>query len=250
MLTEAVIPFDERRDFISLKDEKAMIAFAVEHWIHSARRAIQQKGRFAVALSGGSTPKAIYRALAETKEVEWEKVFLFWSDERAVPPTHPESNYYMAMEAGLKQVSIPKSQIFRMVAEEKIEKNAKEYEEKIRHNLGSSLFDLVMLGMGEDGHTASLFPGTEALRIEDRLATSNFAGPKKGWRMTLTFPCLEQSAHLAIYAAGKKKGITLAQVLTASIDSPWPASRLGTPSRKALWILDQEAANELSLLES
>lgn len=242
MLKDQIVSFDERRDLFIAQDHKSAIAFAVEHWIHTAQRSIQQRGRFAVALSGGSTPKAIYQALVQKNvPLDWSKVWLFWSDERSVPPHHPDSNYKMAMEA-FSQVPIPPNQIFRMEAESNIEQRATEYEEKIKHYLDKHLFDLVMLGVGEDGHTASLFPKTAALAIEDHLVVPNFIPEMNTWRMTLTFPCIHTSSHIAIYALGPSKQTIIPQVLQAAIQSPFPASRLGTPDRKVLWILDPDAA--------
>lgn len=231
---------DARRDYVIPGDTQKTIDFAVEHWIHSAERSIQQRGRFTVALSGGSTPKAIYEKLVQ-KKLDWSKIWLFWSDERAALPNHPDSNYHMAMES-FNKVAIPPSQIFRMVAEKNIEREAKEYEEKIKYHLGSHLFDLVMLGVGEDGHTASLFPNTEALSIDDRLVAANYIPEKKIWRMTLTFPCINQSFHSAIYALGSSKQLIVAKVLKAPIVSEFPASRIGTAEKKALWILDSQAS--------
>jgi 6-phosphogluconolactonase len=233
MLKNQLQSFDERRDLFLGEDQKSAIAFASEHWIHTAQRAIQQHGRFAVALSGGSTPAAIYQALAQETTLDWSKIFLFWSDERAVPPDHPESNYRMAMNH-LKQLPIPTTQIFRMQAETDIERNALRYEEQMRHQLGKSPLDLVMLGVGEDGHTASLFPDTPALSIEDRLIAANYVPQLKTWRMTFTFPCINQASHIAIYALGPAKQNIVSQVLNAAIQSPFPASRVGTPQHKAL----------------
>lgn len=245
MLTAAIQSWDERRDWIVPGDTKQTIAFAVEHWIHTAQRAIQQRARFTVALSGGSTPKAIYEQLARSSLVDWSHVWLFWSDERAISPNHPDSNYHMAMESGFAQLPISPAQIFRMHAEEEIEKNASHYEEILKKHLDKHLFDLVMLGVGEDGHTASLFPNTFALTSEDRFVAANFVPQKKNWRMTLTLPAINQSSHIAIYALGKAKQEIVPKVLNAAIQSPWPASRIGTPEHKALWILDREAAGKL-----
>lgn len=237
--------WDDRRDYMIGGTVEETIHFAVEHWIHSAQRAIQQRGKFAVALSGGSTPKAIYEHLAKRTDLDWNKIWLFWSDERNVPPDHPDSNYHMAMKT-LGKLPIPPNQIFRMKAESEIEKNSRDYEETIQRHLGKSLFDLVMLGVGEDGHTASLFPHTAALNVEDRLVAAQYIAEKKSWRMTFTFPCINQSSHIAIYALGSAKQLIVPKVLDAAIVSPYPASRVGTPEHKALWILDLEAAQYLS----
>jgi 6-phosphogluconolactonase len=133
-----------------------------------------------------------------------------------------------------------------MKAEENIEQNAKDYEEKIRHYLGHHLFDLVMLGLGEDGHTASLFPGTKALGIEDRLVVPNYVEEKKTWRMTFTFPCINQSAKVALYALGASKKEIVPKVLKAAVQSPYPSSRIGTAEHPALWVLDEAAACQIS----
>jgi len=243
--------WDSRRDWVVPGNEAETIRFAALHWLHTAKRAIQRKGRFAVALSGGSTPKAIFQLLSQKTElldpdaIDWSKVWLFWSDERAVPPAHPDSNYRMAMESGFQKLPIPPGQIFRMHAESQIEKHALDYEETLHRVLGKSLFDLVMLGLGEDGHTASLFPQTESLKASDRLVAANYIPQKNTWRMTLTFLCIDKSENAALYALGKSKQAIVPKVLEAAIESPYPASRIGNPERKALWILDEDSAKFL-----
>src|SRR3990167_4995692 len=227
MLNSSIQSWDDRRDLIIPGDAEKTILFAVEHWVHSAKRSIQQRGRFTVALSGGSTPKAIYQALSKEKEIEWDKIWLFWSDERGVPPDHPDSNFRMAMENGFKALPIPKAQIFRMPADLELHQAARSYEEILRHHLDKEFFDLVMLGIGDDGHTASLFPNTPALKIEDRLVAAQYLTDKKSNRLTLTFPCINQSRHMAIYALGAKKAPMVHTVLEAPIISPYPASRVG-----------------------
>jgi 6-phosphogluconolactonase len=236
--------WDARRDYIIPGNLNETIDFAVEHWIHSAERAIQQRGRFAVALSGGTTPKSIYQNLKMKANLDWSKIWLFWSDERAVPPDHPQSNYGMAMQF-FGKLPIPPSQIFRMKAETELQKNAIEYEEKIKHHLGKDLFDLVMLGVGEDGHTASLFPNSDGISINNRLVTPNYISEKNDWRMTLTFTCINQSFHSTIYAIGKSKHLIVPQALNAPIDSKFPVSQVGTALKKSLWILDSEASSHL-----
>ena len=232
-----MLEFDSRRELFIGKTTEEAVAFAVEHFLDTAKRAIQQRAKFVVALSGGSTPKEIYRRVVLAQDLDWTKVFLFWSDERAAPPDHLESNYHMAMEH-FGKVPVPKGQIFRMRAEENIERNAQDYQEKIERYAGKHLFDLVMLGVGEDGHTASLFPETDALLEESRLVVANYVPAKNMKRMTLTFPCINGSRKIAIYALGKSKREIVGKVLHAPILSPYPASRVGTTERPALWILD------------
>ena len=131
----------------------------------------------------------------------------YMSDERAVPPDHPDSNYRMAMEAGFNQFNIPEEHIYRMKAETDIETNAVEYEKLIESLLSKGIFDLVMLGMGEDGHTASLFPKTHGLHTNGRLVIANYVPTLNTWRMTLTFNCINQATHIVVYVIGKNKGI-------------------------------------------
>lgn len=238
--------WDERRDVYIAGDETQTIAFAADHWITLAQEAIDRSGRFAVALSGGSTPKAIFKLLSQKKTaIDWSRVLLFWSDERAVSPDHPDSNYHMAMSSGLEKLPILTQNIFRMKAEKDIQKNALEYEQTIRKLLNHSLFDLVMLGLGEDGHTASLFPETSALQVKNHLVAANEVFQKNTWRMTFTLDCINQSKRSILYALGESKQTIVEKVLKAPLPSPWPASHVGTKAHKALWILDESAAQRI-----
>jgi len=236
---------DARRDLVIPGDTEATLDFCCAHWVGVCKQAIQNHDAFFVALSGGTTPKAIFQQLTSARFnplIDWSKVHLFWSDERAVPPDHPESNYHMAMQAGLSRVGIPADQIHRMRAEEKIEEHAHLYEETIHSVLQDRPFDLVMLGVGEDGHTASLFPGTQGLHApKERLVIANYVPEKKAWRMTLTFSCINQAHHIVIYALGASKKPILKE-LFSSDDMHLPAQRIGSKEQPALWIID-EAAN-------
>ena len=162
-------PIDKRRNLIVPGNYATSINFCVSHFVALAKDAIEKHGAFYVALSGGSTPKAIFEHLtihSSLSPSDWGKIHLFWSDERAVPPSSDESNYKMAMDAGLSKMPISQEQIHRMCAEKEIEKSALEYEKTIQKVLQENPFDLIMLGMGDDGHTASLFPHTKALQEE------------------------------------------------------------------------------------
>lgn len=246
---ERIQSFDERRDIIIPGDEKTTLDFCIKHFIEIANESIKEQGYFAAALSGGSTPKNIYKGLvldSNGDKINWSKVLLFWGDERSVPPDHQDSNYHMAMEAGFKTLPLNSDQIFRMQAEERIEANAKEYERLIQEKIPSQRFDLVMLGMGEDGHTASLFPKTHALHAANRLAVANFVPQLTTWRMTLTFECINQARHVAIYVMGKSKAKMIKEIFTAPYDpDQYPIQKIGTPKNRALWILDQDAAQGL-----
>lgn len=239
-----MLEYDQRRNLFIAKTEEEALQFATDHFVNTALKAILQRGKFTVALSGGSTPKAIYKKLAQVQDLDWSNIYLFWSDERSVPPNHPDSNFGSAMKF-FSLLPIPESQIFRMRAEFDIEKNALDYEDKIRHITGKHLFDLVMLGIGEDGHTASLFPNTNALSITDRLVVANHVPQKNTDRMTFTFSCINKSANIAVYALGKNKEEIVPKILKAPIVSEYPASRIGTPQAPALWILDEFSSRSL-----
>lgn len=241
--------FDQRRDIVIPGDKEKTIDFCVKQFIQIAQEAIAARGLFTVALSGGSTPNAIYKKLSQSpykEELDWNKVYLFWSDERAVPAENIESNYYNSLQAGLKELKIPAHQIFRMQAETEIEANALAYEQLIRAKVPGMHFDLVMLGMGEDGHTASLFPRTHGLHANNRLVIANYVPQKSTWRMTFTYECIHNAQHTVIYVLGKAKAEMVARVLIGPYDpDELPIQRVGTHKHKALWILDQEADEKL-----
>lgn len=236
--------FDQRRDIAVPGDREATLQFCVEHWIAAANEAINTRGAFYVALSGGSTPKSIFQELAKNKfRIDWSKVYLFWSDERCVPPDDSESNYHMAFENGFGEIPIPKDHIYRMKGEVHPEESALEYDKLIRETVPNSTFDLIMLGMGDDGHTASLFPKTHGLHPVKREAIANFIPQKDTWRLTLTFDCINNARQTAVYVLGASKAETVKQVL-AGKENPdeLPSQRLGTPANHALWIMDEPAA--------
>lgn len=243
------ISWDNRRNLIIPGDTDATLLFCTQHWISVCNRSISDHGAFFVALSGGSTPKAIIETITSSSfktKIEWSKVHLFWSDERAVAPDNIESNFHMAMQAGLSKMPIPKEHIHRMCAEKDIEENAIVYEKTIQTVLKENCFDLIMLGMGEDGHTASLFPHTDALKETHRLVIANYIPDKKNWRMTFTFPCINRGSHIAIYVLGINKKEMLAKVLNSP--DQWehlPSQHVGTPEHPALWIADRAAASEI-----
>ncbi|MDR3625171.1 MAG: 6-phosphogluconolactonase [Chlamydiales bacterium] len=239
--------FDKRRDIVIPGNKDETLHFCVEHFIKTANDAIKDHGYFAVALSGGSTPKAIFEKLASdqnAKRIAWEKVRIFWSDERAVPPDNLDSNYKMAMDAFLTKLPIKKDQVFRMKAERDIEIHAILYEDSINRKV--KIFDLIMLGMGDDGHTASLFPHTQGLDIEDRLIVANFIPQKNVWRMSFTYTGIHNTRNLAIYVIGANKAKVLAKVLSSHYEpEEFPAQKIGTPACKALWIVDKDASSLL-----
>jgi len=239
---------DSRRDLAKLGTQGEMIRFSVRHWVSLAKQAISERGKFFVALSGGSTPKAIFQKLAQPEyrsDVDWSKVMLFWSDERCVPPTDLESNYKMAMDAGFSSLPVLPENIFRLHGESDPQKAADDYQEIVRERIPGQQFDLVMLGMGGDGHTASLFPGTEGVQERDRLIIANYISEKDTWRLSFTFKLINQARHIALYAMGPGKAEMLSRVLSEPEKPPLPSQLVGSEETKALWIVDKEAAQSL-----
>ncbi|MFL6193890.1 MAG: 6-phosphogluconolactonase, partial [Thermoanaerobaculia bacterium] len=184
------------REVRVFEDAASLTAAAAEEFANAARRSITEQGRFAWALSGGSTPRTLYRRLADDYQthVDWSRVHFFWGDERHVPPDHAESNYRMAREAMLDALAPPPGNVHRIRAEEPDASVAAEiYEAELRSFFALSpgewpRFDQVLLGLGKDGHTASLFPGGEAVRERERLEVAPWVEAQKGFRITLTPP--------------------------------------------------------------
>ncbi len=238
--------WDERREIIVAGKENESLSFCVDSFLSLAQESIEDHGFFSVALSGGSTPKAIFEALSKKESaVDWSRVLVFWSDERCVKPADKDSNYNMAMQAGLSLLPFMHENIHRMVAEENIEENALAYEKLIQKELPHAQFDLIMLGIGEDGHTASLFPGSAALEEEKRLVLANYVEKLKTKRMTFTYPLINRSKNIFVYALGKSKAPIVAKVLVNKED--YPIQKVGMESAKALWVLDEAAAKEINL---
>ncbi len=237
---------DSRRNAVIAGNEQEAIEFSANHFIKCAKEAIRFHDSFFVALSGGSTPKKIYQTLAEKhkNDIDWGKVFLFWSDERAASATDSDSNYKMAMDSGFKNLPVPANQIFRMKGENDIALHAIEYEKIIHKVLDGRHFDLIMLGIGEDGHTASLFPNTLALSENSKLVVANHVPQKNTWRMTFTFKLINSAHNIVFYALGKSKREILKKVIE---NNEFPASRVGTELHPALFILDNESGTFLQL---
>jgi 6-phosphogluconolactonase len=225
---------------------------AAEEFVSVARSAIGAQGRFTVALSGGSTPKALYSLLATNyADFAWNRIFLFFGDERHVPPTDPESNYRMVNEALLTKISIPPENIFRVAAENPdAAAAASDYEEQLRRffNIKPTefpRFDLILLGLGSDGHTASLFPDSAALDDKSHLVLANWVAKFNTHRITFTFPVLNRAAEVLFMASGPEKAEILRQVLEAKSNPPFPSQRVEPSDGKLLWMLDEPAAAKL-----
>lgn len=244
-----LFPIDTHREVLVAETESAAISFAAVRFLSIAQRAINEHNSFSVALSGGSTPKKLYEYLLQSersKEIDWSRVNLFWSDERAVPPDDPQSNYKMAMHY-FSQPPLNAAKVFRMEAEDgDREEAARDYEHLIRKTCFEERFDLVLLGIGEDCHTASLFPGTKALFVEDHLVTPSIFPEKKSYRMTLTFRCINEARKILVLAFGKEKGKVLQTVFYEKKDpEKYPAQLIGGDTIPVLFIIDSAAASEI-----
>ena len=219
---------------------------AAHEFVREAQQTVQANGRFTVVLSGGSTPKNLYSLLAQQEfatRIPWKQTFVFWGDERHVPPDHPESNYRMAYDAMLSKVPIPPSNIHRIHGEESPAEAADQYEKVIRDFLP---FDWVFLGMGPDGHTASLFPGTKALRETQRMVVSNWVGKLNTYRITMTAPVFNSAAHVVCLITGEDKAAALKAVLEGPYEPDQLPVQLVNPVQgRLLWLIDQSAARLL-----
>lgn len=234
-------------------DAAALARRAAQYFVEMAGEAVAGRGRACIAISGGSTPKAAFQLLADPRQpwrsrMPWDKLDFYWVDERAVPPDHPDSNYRMTREALLDQVPLKPEQIHRMEGELEPAVAAARYESMLRNTFRlegaeSPRFDLIALGMGPDGHTASLFPHTEALHEMGRLVTANFVPQKDTWRITLTWPVINNASSAFFLIGGEDKAEVLHEVFTGPRDMERLPSQLIWPSSGILTlILDKAAA--------
>ncbi len=242
-------------------DSKAVAFAAAQLFSDAVTHAVTTRGTARVAISGGSTPKAMFALLADPAQpfaaaIPWAKLHLYWVDERCVPPTDAESNYKMTHEALLSKVPLPAEQVYRMEGELDPEEAASRYETVLRNSMKlegaeSPAFDLLLLGMGDDGHTASLFPHTAALEEITRLVVANHVPQKDTWRITLTFPVINQARQVCFLIEGAAKTKVLAEVLTGPRDPERLPSQLIRPASGSLrFLLDAVAAADLPAPEN
>ena len=235
--------------------EKMAMASA-KRFAERVEQAVAARGVARVAISGGSTPKATFKLLADPAQpffatVPWDKLQLFWVDERCVPPDHSESNYGVCRELLLSKVGIAEGNVFRMEGELDPEEAASRYESTLRNVMKlegaeTPAFDLITLGMGPDGHTASLFPNTEGLNEMGRLVIANHVPQKDTWRISLTWPVINHGQEVVFEVEGNGKTDILAEVLTGPRDPERLPSQLIRPANgKLLFLLDEAAAARL-----
>ena len=233
---------------------EALSRAAAEQFLQTANAAVAARGKARIAISGGHTPKNTFELFANPAEpflkaMPWSQIELFWVDERCVPPDHPDSNYRMTREAMLDKVPLKPEQVFRIEGELEPDAAAARYESTLRNQFRlegaeTPRFDVLALGMGDDGHTASLFPHTAALHELARLSVANHVPQQKeSWRVTLTQPVIVQASEIFFLIEGKPKADPLHRVLQGPYDPETLPSQLIQPkSGKLLYLLDKEAA--------
>jgi 6-phosphogluconolactonase len=230
-----------------LPDAKTLTEEAARRIIASVEEKINDNQHiFSLVLSGGNTPKALYELLASDEyrsEINWSKVEIYFGDERCVPPDHPDSNYLMAYNAMLSKLPLPECNIHRMRGELSPEAAAMEYGMMLKEKFKDGGPDLVLLGMGDDGHTASLFPGTTALDETHHRCVANYVEKMKTWRVTMTYPFLNRAAQVMMLISGVGKAKRLEEVLEGPRDPKRLPIQGIQPVGKLTWLLDAPAAS-------
>lgn len=238
-------------EIIVTSDAKALASEAAQRFSDLAREAVEHRGRFSVVLSGGSTPGSLFRLLAAQPyrdQIPWQDVYLFWGDERCVPPSDPGSNYRLAEEALIRNVPLPAGNLFRVRGELSPDAAARNYDKVLQDFFCGPRprFDLVLLGLGIDGHTASLFPGSSALWEAEQLAVPVEAHyqDRPAWRVTLTLPAINTARHVLFLVQGEDK----AEIVQAVLEDPeasLPAQQIRPGAGQLVWLLDAPAASLL-----
>jgi len=231
-------------------DNIRLARVAAEFFVTTAQESIEKNGRFSVALSGGSTPENLYILLGTdtfAPRVDWQHVHVFWGDERTVQPHSIDSNYRMVHDSLLKGVGVPDENIHRLEGELEPQEAADRYEATLKEHFGDvefPNFDLIFLGLGADGHTASLFPNTDALQITDRWVAPNYVEELRTWRLTLTYPTLNAAHNILMLVSGEAKAETAKDILEND-QSTFPAKKIQPTDGQLVWLLDEEAASLL-----
>ena len=242
------------------RNPEVLARAAADRFRRVANAALKAAGIFTVALSGGNTPKALYSLLGEDpdyrKKLPWDKTFFFFGDERHVPPDHAESNFRLAQEALFSKIAIPAGNIHRIPAENSNAVEASSYYERDLRRFfgerdlvtgGAPVFDLIFLGTGPDGHTASLFPGSAALNETGKWVTENWVEEFKSYRITVTYPVLNNAVLLIVLVAGAEKAPIIENVLEKQSNSRlYPIQGVMPRFGPKLWLLDEAAASRLT----
>lgn len=230
---------------IRASSKDTLIEFAALRITRIIVATLEHNARFSLVLAGGSTPRPVYERLAEEPYVgaiDWERVYIFFGDERTVPPDHPDSNYGMAKAALFDHVPIPEGNIYRLRGEVDPRQAAALYEAEIRGYMQDDLgFDMVILGMGDDGHTASLFPGTAALNEREKWVVANEVPQHDTIRLTMTLPLLNISENVMFLVAGDSKTERLREVIDTAPPGTYPAQFIQPENDMVTWLVDQSA---------
>jgi 6-phosphogluconolactonase len=246
------------REIRILEDDAAIAKRAAQEFVQASASAVREKGSFNVVLAGGSTPKALYSLLVKDptlrSQVPWDKIHLFFGDERHVAPDHPDSNFRMATETLISKSPLKPEQVTRIKGEyPDADRAALEYEKALREYFKLKdgeypRFDLVLAGMGNEGHTLSLFPGTKALHADGRIAVRNWVGKLYAERITLTAPAASNAAQIIFMVTGADKAPALKAVLEGPYEpEQLPAQLLQPKNGKLLWLVDTAAGSMLSI---
>ncbi|MBI5075928.1 MAG: 6-phosphogluconolactonase [Nitrospirae bacterium] len=215
----------------------------------ASEQAIAEQGRFSVALSGGSTPRQLFRHLGTSyrKKIAWDRVHLFWSDERCLPRDHEQSNFRLAYDELISRIWIPGANVHRIKGELRPLEASQYYEVDMKKHFVEDLpaFDLILLGLGADGHTASLFPGSEILREKQRLALPVFSDTALHWRVTLTLPVLNSAKRVIFLVSGRSKAGIVGSLLSRKENREYPAAMVRPSDGNITWLLDRDAAADL-----
>jgi 6-phosphogluconolactonase len=223
-----------------------------DYWQNLAGTAQQQHGKFHVALAGGSTPRGLYQLLASDEyatQCDWQHTMFYFGDERAVPLDHEQSNFRMAHEAMLDRLAIPATNVFPLITDlDHLENSARHYEKILQRELpldahNIPMFDLILLGMGDDGHTASLFPASTILKEQSHLVDIVFVEKLQSWRLSFTYPLINHARHVALLVAGKAKAEKIKQVIVDKTGAN-PVEGI-KPRGELTWFLDADAASLL-----
>lgn len=248
-------PLSSSPEIRKLTTPQELFATAAEEVVRAANEAVAARGRFTIALSGGSTPRSLYNLLATNARtaLPWDRMFFFWGDERHVPPTDPDSNYRMAEEAMLSKIPVAAGNVFRIPAENPDAAAAADaYEQTLRKFFSLEpgrfpRFDLILLGMGPDGHAASLFPETAALQEKSKLVLANWVEKFKTSRITLTLPVLNAARCVVFLVSGTDKADALHAVLEGDAPGEQHPAKLVRPTDgRLIWFVDRAAASGLS----
>ncbi len=243
-------------EIVKLPDPHSVVEEAARRWVQIAQEAVKARGAFHLALSGGETPRLLYQLIASPswqEEIPWDQSHVFWGDEQRVPASDLESNYHMVHEALLDHIPIPPDQIYRMPREELANSAMRNYEDRLRRCFGLEhgewpRFDLILLGMGEDGHIASIFPGTRAVSDLSRMVLVYEVPKLQAERMTLTLPVLNNARHILLLVTGESRAEILETILTGPHrPSTYPAQAIVPRDGKLIWLVDAAAASRLSL---